>query len=446
MKRVRERDVLCLTPAQSRNASSWGKLRLPAMIWIVFVFCAAAAITAPAQSIFFTTLATFDGPNGGYPDGTLVEAGDGDFYGTTSWGGANLYYGTVFKMTPAGTLTTLYSFCAQPNCADGASPLAGLVQGTDGNFYGTTIAGGSPGNGCGYGSCGTVFKITPAGTLTTLHRFCPQPNCTDGANPSSLMQASDGNFYGTTSGGGTYHYGTIFKITPAGTLTTLHSFDGSDGAGPEAALVQARDGNFYGTTSGGGAYNYCDYPEDGCGTVFKITPAGVLTTLYSFCFQSGCPDGANPGAALVQGSDGNFYGTTGAGGVNFCPNTGSNGCGTVFNITPTGTLTTLYIFCEQENCPDGALPGGVLAQGSDGNFYGTTIGGGNGVGTIFKITPGGGLTTLHNFNYPTEGGGGDGLIQANDGSFYGTTHDGGPGGVGAVFRMGVVRTCAACRP
>ena len=155
--------------------------------------------------------------------------------------------GTVFKITPAGTLTTLHSF--QGPFSDGSTPLASLVQGTDGNFYGTTATGGSIG-------IGAVFKMTPSGTLTILHSF----NGADGDAPESeLVQASDGNFYGTTSQVGPNGVGTVFKITPGGTLTTLNSFaqGGSNGSSPYGGLVQATDGNFYGTTYAGGTSSNC---------------------------------------------------------------------------------------------------------------------------------------------------------------------------------------------
>jgi uncharacterized repeat protein (TIGR03803 family) len=289
----------------------------------------------------------------------LLQATDGNFYGTSYAGGA-YSYGTVFKITPSGTLTTLYSF----DVGDGAQPYAGLVQATDGNFYGTTVSGGRARD-------GTVFEITPSGTLSTLYSFCSQANCGDGANPyAGLVQATDGNFYGTTSAGGAYDTGTVFKITRSGTLTTLHSFDGTDGASPRAGLVQATDGNFYGTTGGGGAYD--------SGTVFEITPSGTLTTLYSFC-PAGfpCADGAGP-AGLVQAIDGNFYGTTYYGGAS--GNCGL-GCGTVFKITPSGTLSTLHSFDNG----DGNQPRGALLQSTDGNFYGTTFAGGAGYGTVFRL-------------------------------------------------------------
>ena len=330
-----------------------------------------------------TTLHSFNWYDGASPSAALVRGTDGNFYGTTYGGGVNQYYGTVFKITPSGTLTSLYSFCAQANCVDGAMPYAGLLQGSDGNFYGTTLEGGSN-NGCslGSGSCGTVFKITPRGTLTTLYSFCAQPGCADGGNPyAGLVQGSDGNFYGTTFGRGANGYGTVFKITPAGALTSLHSFTGTDGQYPYAGLVQATDGDLYGTTPEGGAGAY----HLG-GTVFKVTPSGTLTTLYNFCSLPACADGDSAHAVLVQATDGNFYGTTGGGGA-YC--TANGGCGTVFKMTPSGSLTTLHSF----DGSDGKGTSAGLVQATDGNFYGTTAYGANpactaglgGCGTVFRL-------------------------------------------------------------
>ena len=322
----------------------------------------------------------------------------------TGAGGAN-NAGTVFKITPTGTLTTLYDFCSQPNCTDGANcPFTGgLVQATDGNFYGITALGGANAN-CNGGnqSCGTVFKINPTTrALTTLHSF----DGTDGSFPNGLVQATDGNFYGTAQEGGANGGGTVFKITPGGTLTTLYNFCSqtscTDGSGPMDALIQAIDGNFYGTTWEG--------------TVFKITPAGKLTTLATV--------GGYPSRALVQATDGNFYGTTARGGTIFkmtpegkLTTLGSTCCylyaglvqatdgnsygttyldggaygeGSVYEITQRGTVTTLYSFCAETGCPDGAAPIAGLVQGTDGTLYGTTLGGGaSGDGTIFSLSVG----------------------------------------------------------
>jgi uncharacterized repeat protein (TIGR03803 family) len=230
----------------------------------------------------------------------------------------------------------------------------------------------------------------PAQTFTSLQSF----DGTDGINPiAGLVQGTDGNFYGTVTTGGANGCGTVFKITTSGTLTTLHSFDSTDGYYPYGGLVQGTDGNFYGTTAFGGT-NYTCYLGEPCGTIFKITPSGTLTTLHNFDGT----DGARPYAGLLLGSDGDFYGTTYYGGIG-----SANGAGTIFKITPSGTLTTLFKFSFVTK--DGAYPNGGLIQGTDGNFYGTTSAGGTvGVGTVFEITPNGKLTTLHSFSgYPTEG-------------------------------------------
>ena len=345
--------------------------------------CAAFAATAmalPAQT--FTTLHSFDGTDGYFPEvAVLVQGIDGNLYATVPDGGTNGDGGTVFKITPSATFTTIYNFCLQSGCTDGAFPDAGLVQATNGDFYGTTGEGGANGgaNCAPDGGCGTVFKITASGDLTTLYGFCAKSGCTDGRLPiGTLVNATNGNFYGTTNEGGVstcavsgLSCGTVFKITPSGKLTTLHSFDGTDGVWPEAGLVQATNGDFYGTTSYAGA--------NGWGTVFKITPSGTLTTLHSF----GGADGELPLAGLVQATNGDFYGTTSSG--------GANGGGTVFRITPRGKLTTLYSFCSQggNQCTDGYRPQAGLAQATNGDFYGTTFdGGANGHGTIFSLSVG----------------------------------------------------------
>jgi uncharacterized repeat protein (TIGR03803 family) len=328
---------------------------------------------------------------------------------------------------PAQTFTTLYSFCSQTNCTDGFVPVAGLIQGTNGRFYGTTEYGGAS-NACWSGNhavgCGTVFEITPNGALTT-HSF----NGADGAYPyAGLAEGTGGSFYGTTASGGAKDYGTIFKIARSGTLTPLHHFAGSDGYYPVAELVQGSDGNFYGTTEIGGTRGINgDNCSDGCGTIFRITPKGKLTTLYDFCSQNKCTDGAYPYAGLAKGSDGNFYGTTSFGGAN-------GHFGTVFKITASGMLTTLHSF----DGADGEAPAAGLVQATflNGNFYGTTSGGGaNSAGTLFKITPGGTLTTLYSFDRKDGEWPYAGLVQATDGNFYGTTAFGGADGGGTIFKI-----------
>jgi uncharacterized repeat protein (TIGR03803 family) len=390
----------------------------------------------------FRTLASFNGPDGSVPFDPLTQGTDGNFYGTTYEGGAGPYCnlrggcGAVFKITPSGGLTTLYNFCSQPNCADGVNPLGGLVQATNGNFYGTTY--GANGNN------GTVFKLTLAGELTTLYSFCPNGgDCSDGADPiAGLVQAAGGDLYGTTQSGGAYFGGTVFKITPLGKLTTLHSFgNNGDGLQPMGVLVQASDGDFYGTTSNGGVGDNCsNYNNNDCGTVFKITPAGKLTTLYAFCRQINCSDGTSPQAGVIQASDGNFYGTTSGG--------GTENQGTIFRITPSGEFTTLYSFCIQENCADGYEPVAALIQATDGNLYGTTYGGGaSGLGTVFRLSAHGDFTTLHSFDAMDGGSLYGGLIQGTNGPFYGTTGVGGTGSDGSVFGLAVgLRSFVETRP
>jgi uncharacterized repeat protein (TIGR03803 family) len=271
-----------------------------------------------------TPLVTFENTNGSRPIGSLIQAQNGELYGTTGDGGAYAPQltsagGTIFKMTASGTLETVHSFCGSVNgngyCADGYAPSAGLVQASNGDFYGTTEYGGT-------NDAGTVFKLTPGGTLTTLYSFCTEANCADGSWPSVLIQAADGNLYGTTVYGGFGQDGTVFKITPSGQLTTIYKFcslaNCADGVEPlYAGLIQGTDGNLYGTTSSGGTtYG---------GTLFRITTAGTLTTLYDFCSQSGCKDGVGPQAGLIQGTNGDFYGTTYSG--------GTYGYGTVFSLS-----------------------------------------------------------------------------------------------------------------
>jgi uncharacterized repeat protein (TIGR03803 family) len=299
------------------------------------------------------TLHNFYGTAGG--NIPLMQGDDGNFYGTTFWGGID-NQGTMFQMTPDGIVTTLVSITGEY----GTHPTAGLVQGFDGNFYGTTYWWGDTHAATNY-NLGTVFQMAPDGTLTTLLSF----NGTNGGNPNALVQGYDGNFYGTTHSGGSANLGTVFQMTADGTLTTLVSFNATNGGLPVAGLVQGNDGNFYGTTYFGG--NLALNGGSGLGTVFKMTAEGLLTTLVSF----NATNGGHPAAGLTQGSDGNFYGTTQWGG-NLSLNN-SNGFGTVFKMTPAGTLTTLVSF----NATNGGVPVAGLVQGNDGNFYGTTQWGGN---------------------------------------------------------------------
>ncbi|HXJ92025.1 MAG TPA: choice-of-anchor tandem repeat GloVer-containing protein [Terriglobia bacterium] len=397
---------------------------LARMARVAFLLFAATGVTS-AQT--FTTIVNLDRTTGAGAGGALIQGPDGNLYGVTGADGGH-GAGTVFKVSPRGKLTTLYSFCAQTNCKDGASPRVGLVLGTDQNFYGVTTWGGDT-IACQLG-CGTVFKITPGGTLTTLHTF----EGGDGEEPGPLAQGTDGNLYGTTLYGGIncdYYNdgcGTAFSITPAGVFTTLHTFTGPEGALPLGGLIQGPDTRFYGVTFAGGNGTSC---ADTCGTVFVMTPAGTITTLHSFDFT----DGAYPQAALLLGGDGNFYGTTFGGGASTAC---SLGCGTAFKMTPAGTVTTLHSF----DLSDGAGPSASLIQGTDGNFYGATFPGGTstacpgnegdgGCGTLFKMTPASTLTTLHNFDF-TDGWGANGLFQSTSGAFYGMAYGGGINNDGTI--------------
>jgi uncharacterized repeat protein (TIGR03803 family) len=310
-------------------------------------------IQLPANGTL-TNLYSFTGAgDGAFPVAGLVQGADGNFYGTASAGGTGGGWGTIFKITPGGTFSSVYSFTG---VADGGFPYAELVQGVDGSFYGTTLEGGISKD------WGTVFKITPGGLLNSLHSFT---GGADGGSPeATLVQGVDGRLYGTTSEGGTGS-GTVFAISTNGGFVTLYTFTGgSDGGFPYAGVIQAGDGNLYGTTAYGGQYDN--------GTIFKITTNGAPTTLYSF---TGGSDGSSPVAALIQASDGNLYGTTAYG--------GTYGDGTVFQITTNGTLTILGWF----DGANGANPQAPLVEGTDYNLYGVAPNGGpSGNGVFFWLT------------------------------------------------------------
>jgi uncharacterized repeat protein (TIGR03803 family) len=379
------------------------------ILWLV----TCRTFNASAQTV--TNLHSFgSSPSDGTdPYAGLVLGSDGNFYGTATAGGTN-DNGTVFRISSGGSYTNLHVFAVLPN--DGSTPYARLAQGNDGNFYGTTYSGGTNND-------GTVFRISPDGSYTNLYIFGSYHF--DGANSSGgLVLGGDGNFYGTTSLGGTNSDGTVFRISAGGTYTSLYSFGGhpADGEQPIAGLVQGSDGNFYGTTYYGGTND--------AGTVFRISPSGSHSNLHFFAGHPG--DGANPYAGLVQGSDGNFYGTTVSG--------GTHNLGTVFKIAPSGSYTILYNFGGF--FADGVYPNAALVQGSDGNFYGTTSSGGtnsNGYGSVFRISPSGSYTNLYSFNsYPNDGDTPFGAFtQGSDGNFYGTTTEGGTNDSGTVFKLTV---------
>jgi uncharacterized repeat protein (TIGR03803 family) len=337
-------------------------------------------------------LHTFGGGSDGQgPVGALIVASDGNFYGTTS-GNGSTDLGTVYRMTPTGEITFLWHFGSG---ADGAEPLAGLTQSSDGSLYGTTFSG-------GLYTAGTVFKITLDGNETVLWNF---GQGTDGSAPHAIVIEGSGGFvYGTTQGGGSFGQGTVFKVSPAGVETVLWNFGAStdDGAQPLAPLIQVSDGSFYGTTFAGGTYNM--------GTVFKLTSAGV-SILWNF----GAPgDGGSPAGGLTQGSDGAFYGATEQG-------VGKGFYGTGFRITAAGDEKVLWYFSDHFEL--GVFPQATLTLGKDGFFYGTTSAGespSGGQGGIYRVTPDGITTALWAFTFPNEGPI-EGVVEGSDGSFYGVT-------------------------
>jgi uncharacterized repeat protein (TIGR03803 family) len=345
--------------------------------------------------------------DGGSPGGGLIADAAGNLYGTTESGGT-YGAGTVFKMSSAtGAETVLYNFCPAANCADGEFPSSGLAMDDAGNLYGTTNMGGNPTT-CFEPSCGVVFKVAPDGTETTLYTFCSQPNCSDGASPTNgLLVDGEGDVYGTTNGGGIggcndeRGCGTVFKVAPDGTETVLYDFcaqaNCTDGAKPTSNLIMDGNGNLYGTTFNGGNINEClnQYYSSGCGVVFELAPNGTETVLYTFCAKANCSDGANPYAGLTMDVQGNMYGTTTLGNTG-CD--GGAGCGVVFKLTPGGTESVLLAF----DGANGGNPESNLAMDSSGNLYGTTpfttAANGkcfnDGCGNVFELAPPNGAETV----------------------------------------------------
>jgi uncharacterized repeat protein (TIGR03803 family) len=397
------------------------KLNLYERACLVLLAFSAMAGVSSAQT--FATLFSFDDSDGASPAfPSLTQGLDGNFYGTTAGGGTQ-GAGTIFDISPQGTFTTVYSFCVLKRCEDGKSPRAGVILGTDGTFWGTTEFGGRVVGGFGQGE---LFRMIPGEMPESQYVFGSRV----GDKPfSAPVQAANGGIYVTTPVGGRPDTGSLSSDT--GAILKLPGDAGSydfcankrcpDGRNPYGGLVQGSDGNLYGTTSSGGAGN--------AGTVFKIpTKLKPLTRLHSF----ETTDGSYPYAALIQAADGNFYGTTELG--------GANGAGTVFQITPAGTLRSLYSFCAQASCIDGKTPVAGLTQATDRNLYGTTeLGGANGAGTIFQVTSGGTLTTLYSFcAQPSCADGGNplsGLLQATDGNFYGAASVGGADNDGTIFTL-----------
>lgn len=366
---------------------------------------AARAQSKPA----LITLHRFDGTHGVNPTIPLTLGTDGNFYGVTASGGLT-YKGTVFKMTPDGTFTTLWRF----NGTNGADPSGPLVQGEDGAFYGTTALG-------GHDASGTAFRITPQGRLTTLHSF----GSDNDYYPQSLAAAPDGTFYGVTAAdmqndsGDPINYSTVFHMTAAGAVTTLHTFEGVDGADPLGVLVFGPDGALYDTTQRGGSKNE--------GTVFRVTTDGQFSSLHSFTGK----DGEFPSAGLSVGTDGKLYGTTLGGDI--------NGQGVIYRIATAGKFSVLHKF---SNDGHGSSLYTALTRGADGDFYGTTGYGGtttasapDGAGTVFEMTPAGQVTTLYKFHTALDGLFPGGVTFGADGALYGVTAGGGPPNDGTLYTL-----------
>lgn len=374
--------------------------------------------------------------SGTAPQAPLTLAPDGTIWGTTSTGGT-FNRGTVFKLSSGGTMNLLANFYGNSNSSDsGNGPNGNLTRAGDGNFYGTTNTGGTS-------NLGTIFRMTPAGEITTLVNFTGTTGATLGSNPiNGLTLGNDGALYGVAQNSNS---GYIFKITTSGVYTQLVAFTGTTGANlganPRGNLVLGSDGNFYGTTAAGGTGG------TGFGTVFKMTPAGVLTTLVNFTGSTGVALGATPTGGLVEHSNGNFYGTTNGG--------GTSSLGTIFEITPGGVLTTLVNFTGGSGLWLGSAPKGTLTLGPDGLLYGTTTTGGTlgGFGTIFKVSTTGTLTTMVQFSGTSGVALGSspngGLVLHPSGDYFGTTSAGGAHSSGTIFKMsgdGTLTTLLSCTP
>lgn len=348
---------------------------------------------------------------GGYPDGDLPGSGldnlEGTFYGTTYYGGTHAV-GTVYKITPNGAETVLHSFGA---ASDGAFPYAGLIH-ANGMLYGTTRH--DSGDGCGGLGCGTVYRISPNGTETVLHTF---GSGSDGWHPMSSLLDVNGTLYGTTHGGGTSDKGTVYAISTDGVERVLHSFSGgSDGAKPIGGLTEVR-GMLYGTTTEGGTSDK--------GTVYSIDTDGTEKVLHSF---AGGTDGSRPEAGLA-GVNGTLFGVTSEG--------GTSNKGVVFRIEADGKEVVLHTF---SGSPDGAYPIARLIH-VNGTLYGTTFLGGDigcygstGCGTVYSITTGGVEQVIHSFGVE-DGAKPETRLLHDNGTLYGTTTTGGPYGGGTVYSL-----------
>ncbi len=418
------------------------------------------------------------GNRGAYPASKLVLGGDGSFYGSTQGGSApeGMFPPTIYRLSAEGEIETLYTFpssFAAPGFNGGS--ISVLARGADGNFYGTTYFGGAANQ-------GTIFRLTPGGTLTTLVEMTGATGAFRGGRPNGLILGPDGNFYGTAGQDGSGGLGTVFRLTPAGAFTTVADFPAGSGAGPETGLTLGSDGNFYGVLRAGGAF--------GVGSIYRVTLAGAISTVHDFDSSDPLHPGFPPEAVLTDGGDGFLYGTTRSGGLNsagtvfrvsttgafatvaqlgavFPPGGGMNygelirggdgmfygvgspdfgAGGKIFRVTPGGEVTALADFTGSHPSYDGYRPRGGLVQGSDGLLYGTTLltNEGNfsdehaGFGTVFRVATSGAVETLVRFagvGRSAIGSGPTALVAAADGDFYGTTRNGGASEQGTVFQL-----------
>jgi uncharacterized repeat protein (TIGR03803 family) len=343
------------------------------------------AQTAVIQGLFGFPCDAVTGlcPDGSAPEGSLVQASDGNFYGTTIFGTVLSHGGTVFKISPGGQFTSLKKFVADASghFSDGDFPVGGLVEGKDRFLYGSTKMGGAH-------DAGVIFKISKSGGFKVLHSFCSPAQCADGANPTPLVLGNDGNLYGGTTSGAASDNGSIFRITPGGSFVTLHALNNtSDGGPPNQALVQASDGNFYGV---GGIS-----PTGVIGSLFRVTPAGQFTDIHDMSH----PPDADPNARLIQASNGLLYGATFYGEVFQMSLSGS------FQIVVPGNFDTIL---------------GGMTQASDGNLWGTHAGPlFQNADALFEDTVGGSNLLSVSFDCSTNGGDPQGVIQGADGKLYG---------------------------
>ena len=387
---------------------------------------AAAMLVAPygAAAKGFHVVYTFpNGQAGAAAHAGVIRDGSGNLYGSTFYGGnSNLGRGNVFKLAPDGTETLLYSFTGG---TDGGLP-AGLTMDAAGNLYGTTQQGGVI-EGCQGHGCGVVFEIAAGASETVLYTFT---GASDGANPQSgVILDKKGNLYGTTIGGGTDGFGTVFELTAKGKEKVLYSFaGGADGKSPISGLAADKAGNLFGTTNLGGNDANCNgYGNNGCGTVYEVGPDGTHSVLYVF---TGAADGGNPVGGLLSDNAGNLYGTTEVGGLT--AGCGGFGCGTVFKLAAGGALTTLYTFTGGS---DGGQPVATLVSDSGGNLYGTTLFWGQGYGVVFALAPDGTESVLHSFTDGDDGAYPFGSLLKIGKSYYSTTSGGGAENWGTVFKV-----------